>query len=89
MGQIKFMSYAMILALACLSGCASAGRSDGCGYRSLIGKNVYSADLDAVRASGKEVRLLYPDSYLGFKSDPNRVNVTRDDNGEIVDVTCG
>lgn len=78
----------LFLVFATLSGCAS-GKSQSCAYRSLIGQNIFTADLDSIRAEGKEVRLLYPDSYIGFKSEPNRVNVTRDDRDEIVDVTCG
>lgn len=72
-----------------LSACASAGSTSDCSYRSLIGRNVYNADLGDIRAAGKEVRILYPDSYLGFERKPNRVNVIRDDNDEIVGVTCG
>lgn len=71
-----------------LTGC-SAGRVSGCGYNSLVGQSIYKADLDSIRASGKEVRLLYPDSYLGFEKNDNRVNVIRDDTAEIVAVTCG
>lgn len=72
-----------------LGGCASAGRTSDCAYRNLVGKSIYSAELGAVRDSGKEVRLLYPDSFLGFKADPNRVNVIRDENDKILAVTCG
>ena len=72
-----------------LGACASAGRTSDCAYRNLVGKSVHSADVEAVKQSGKNIRLLYPDSYLGFKSDPNRVNLIRDDNDQIVAVTCG
>ena len=81
----KLLILTFVLAL---TACA-AGRTSDCAYRGLIGKNVYSEDVEAVRASGKEVRLLYPDSFLGFEKKPNRVNVTRDDNDEIVAVSCG
>ena len=75
--------------LLILTACASGGRSSDCNYRNLIGKSLYSADLDPIRASGKEIRLLYPDSFLGFQKDPNRVNVIRDQSDEILAVTCG
>lgn len=77
------------LSLFVLSACASAGSTSECAYRSLIGKNVYNADLSTIRSAGKEVRILYPDSYLGFERNLNRVNVIRDHNDEIVGVTCG
>ncbi len=76
-------------AVLLLAGCASAGRTSDCSYRGLIGKNVYSADLDMIRSRGKEVRILYPDSFLGFERNPNRVNVIRDQGDQIVGVTCG
>lgn len=84
MKQFLMIGAAVLLFSAC-----AAGRSSDCAYRSLIGQNVYSADLGAIRASGKEVRLLYPDSFIGFERKPNRVNVTRDMSDQIVDVTCG
>lgn len=77
--------FMMILGLA---GCA-AGRSSDCAYRNLVGKNIYDAELEAVREAGKDVRLLYPDSFLGFEKNPNRVNVIRDETDEIVAVNCG
>lgn len=72
-----------------LGGCASAGTTSNCPYRGLVGKNVYSAELDDLRQQGKEIRLLYPDSFLGFEKKPGRVNVIRDENGEILAVNCG
>jgi len=71
-----------------LSGCA-AGQTTDCAYRDLIGKDVYSADLQKLRDEGKDVRLLYPDSFIGFQKNPNRINVTRDENDQIVAVSCG
>lgn len=71
-----------------LTGCA-AGKTDGCAYKGLVGKSAYGAEVDAVRASGKEIRLLYPDSFLGFEKKENRVNLIRDETGEILAVTCG
>ena len=79
----------LTLVLTGLTGCMSAGRTSDCPYRSLIGKNVHNADLGMIQTQGKELRLLYPDSFLGFDKKPNRVNVIRDDSDEIVAVTCG
>ncbi len=78
----------MIASMLFLTSCAS-GRTSDCAYRNLIGKNVYGAEVEAVRSSGKEVRVLYPDSFLGFEKNSTRVNVIRDDSDEIVAVTCG
>lgn len=83
------MKFIVILTtLFALTGCA-AGQTSNCSYRNLIGKNVYSGEVEAIRQSGKEVRLLYPDSFIGFSRQENRVNLTRDDNDEIVSVSCG
>lgn len=84
---MKFIfSFLLVLGLAA---CASGGRSSDCAYRNLVGKNIYGPEVDKLRQSGHEVRLLYPDSYLGFQKNPNRVNLIRDQNDEIVAVTCG
>ena len=79
----------VLLPILALTACASGGTTSNCNHRNLIGKSVYSADLDTIRSSGKEIRLLYPDSFLGFSKNPNRVNVIRDQSDEILGVTCG
>ncbi|PZP56167.1 MAG: hypothetical protein DI586_04590 [Micavibrio aeruginosavorus] len=78
----------VVLSCLLLTSCA-AGETSNCAYRNLVGKNVYGVEVEAVRQSGKEIRVLYPDSFLGFEKKPGRVNVIRDDSDEIVAVTCG
>ncbi len=81
------MQKVIILGALLLTSCA-AGETTNCAYRNLVGKSVYGSEVEAVRSSGKEVRILYPDSFLGFEKKPGRVNVIRN-NDEIIAVNCG
>jgi hypothetical protein len=79
------LTFAVALGLA---GCA-AGRVSDCPHRDLIGQSVHGAAPDTLREAGKTVRVLYPDSFLGFGRDETRVNLIRDEAGTIQAVTCG
>ena len=72
-----------------LCACASGGTRSDCPYQSLVGQKTGGADIGSLRDAGRQVRILYPDSYLGFGKNPERVNIIRDENDEILAVTCG
>jgi hypothetical protein len=85
------MRWALIALGALLAGCTGSGPPMGCGserYQSLAGQPLSALEA-ALPAGGYKVDYPLPDGTVTLEDIPNRLRVTVDEGGTILQVFCG